>query len=139
MSFDISGIDEMIAQFSKLGSVTEDVLKKAVKAGADPVADAIRSNLKSNLSGSKQSKGDLLDSFGITPADVDSNGSVNCKIGFSGYDRKGVANQLKARAMESGTSKEPKRPFIRPAVNSTEGKCIEAMQKVINSEIEKLI
>ena len=88
--------------------------KDVVMAGAQPVADEIRKGLENNLAGSKYSKGDLLGSLGITPPGVDSQGNVNTKIGFDGYDSKGVANQLKARVMESGTSKIKKRPFVRP-------------------------
>jgi len=61
--------------------------------------------------------------------------NTNTKIGFDGYDRKGVPNALKARAMESGTSTQPKRPFVRPAVNRVKKKAIEEMGKTLDIEL----
>lgn len=132
----ISGLDEYALKLSKLGADAPKIAKKVVMAGANPVADEIRKNLEKNLSGSKYSTGDLLDSFGIAPPGVDRQGNTNTKIGFDGYDRKGVPNPLKARAMESGTSTQPKKPFVRPAVSKMKKKAIEEMGKTLDSEIK---
>jgi HK97 gp10 family phage protein len=131
----IKGIDDYASALSRLGSNTPEVAKRAVRAGANPVADEIRKGLEKNLQGSKYSTGDLLDSLGISPAGVDKNGVYNTKIGFAGYDSKGVPNALKARAMESGTSTQPKKPFVRPAVNRAKEKAIEEMGKSIEADI----
>ena len=41
--------------------------------------------------------------------------------------------------MESGTSnKQPKNPFIRPAINKARGKAIDEMQKAFEKEIKNL-
>ncbi len=135
----VKGTDELELQLSKLGTMSTKIAKDVVMAGAQPVADEIRKGLQANLQGSKYSKGDLLGSLGITPPGVDSQGNVNVKIGFDGYDSEGVANQLKARVMESGTSKIKKRPFVRPAVNRSKKKALEAMQKKFDEEIELII
>ena len=135
----IKGTDELELQLSKLGTMSTKIAKDVVMAGAQPVADEIRKGLQANLQGSKYSKGDLLGSLGITPPGVDSQGNVNVKIGFDGYDSKGVSNQLKARVMESGTSKIKKRPFVRPAVNKSKKRALEAMQKKFDEEIEIII
>jgi len=149
----IQGIDEYTEKLSRLGSAMTDIAKKAVRAGANPVADEIRKGLEENIKdpayvgtgdGDKfgvkpnygKSTGDLLDSLGISPVSTDKNGVINCKIGFAGYDRKGVPNALKARAMESGTSKLRKRPFVRPAVNRAKKRALEEMGKVIDAEIK---
>jgi len=148
----VQGIDEYINKLSKLGPAMPAIAKKAVRAGANPVADEVRKGLEANIRdpayaglgngstfGVKQnygkSTGDLLDSLGISPAGVDRNGVYNCKIGFAGYDRKGVPNALKARAMESGTSKLRKRPFIRPAVNRAKKRALEEMGKSIDADL----
>jgi HK97 gp10 family phage protein len=130
----IQGPDSLELQLSKL--MNPEISKRVVKAGAQPVADEIRKGLQKNLQGSKYSKGDLLDSLGIAPPDIDKDGNTNTKVGFGGYDSKGVANAVKARAMESGTSKQQKKPFVRPAVNRSQEKAIEAMQEQFNKEIE---
>lgn len=135
----IMGMDELALQLSKLGSISTEISKKVVMAGAQPVADEIRKELENNLQSSKYSNGDLLDSLGIAPPDVDFNGNVNTKIGFDGYDSKGVANTLKARAMESGTSQQKKKPFVRPAVNRVKEKAQQEMKKKLDEEIAKIM
>lgn len=133
---EIKGIDEYIMKLSNLGKDAVDISKKVVMAGANPVADEIRRTLQANLAGSEYSTGDLLDSMGIAPPDVDKRGNTNTKIGFEGYDRKGVPNPLKARAMESGTTTQPKKPFIRPAVSKMREKAIEEMGKTLDAEMK---
>jgi HK97 gp10 family phage protein len=135
----IKGTDQLELQLSKLGNMSTKIAKDVVMAGAQPVADEIRKGLENNLAGSKYSKGDLLDSLGIAPPGVDNQGNVNTKIGFDGYDSNGVANQLKARVMESGSSKQQKKPFVRPAVNRSKNRALEAMQKKFDEKIELII
>lgn len=130
----INAMDDLAVSLDKM--LNQEMCKKIVWAGAQPVANEIRTRLKENLKGSKKSKGDLLDSLGIAPPAVDDNGATNTKIGFDGYDRKGVANALKARAMESGTSTQKKKPFVRPAVDASYAKSIEAMQTKYNELTE---
>ncbi len=134
----IRGVDDLALQISKLGKMSEEISKNVVMAGAQPVADAIRQELQKNLAGSKYSTGDLEKSLGITPPGVDSQGNVNTKVGFDGYDRDGVPNQLKARVMESGSSKQKKKPFVRPAVNKSKKKAIEEMQKKYDQEVKQI-
>jgi HK97 gp10 family phage protein len=134
----IKGLDEYSMMLSEFGMESIEIAKKAVMAGANPLADEIRKNLKANLIGSKYSAGDLLDSMGIAPADIDHRGNTNTKIGFSGYDRSGTPNALKARVMESGTSNQKKKPFIRPAVNRMKKRVIEEMGKSIDEDLKNL-
>jgi HK97 gp10 family phage protein len=133
----IRGTDEFELKLSKFADV--EIAMEVVWAGAQPVADEIRKGLEKNLQGSKYSEGDLLDSLGIAPPNVDREGNVNTKIGFHGYDKKGVANSLKARVMESGKSGQKKKPFIRPAVNRTRKKAIDEMKKKLDEEIENIM
>lgn len=137
----------------------EETLKKAVRAGAKPVADQIRHNLGSiptkpfrklkageliqGLSESEQK--DLEDSFGLSPISRDKNGFVHTKAGFDGYGSfptksypQGVPNALVARAAESGSSVRQKMPFVRPAVNATREKSIAAMEDVVDDELKKI-
>lgn len=118
---------------------SEAIAKKAIYEAADIVTNKIRENLEVNLAGSTQSAGALSKSLGITPILQDKNGIWNAKIGFDGYDEKGVPNQLKARVMESGSSRVQKRPFVRPAVNAVRKDAQAAMQKVIDEELEKIM
>lgn len=133
----IKGLDEYALKLSEFGKDAPLIAKEIVMAGANPVADEIRKQLEKNLVGSKYSTGDLLDSLGIAPAKIDTYGNTNTKIGFAGYDREGEPNALKARAMESGTiNGQPKRPFVRPAVNRVRKKSILAMGEKLDEKIK---
>ena len=116
----IKGLDDLAIKISKLDDA--EVAKKCVYAGAKVIADEIRNRLESNDTLKEDQLQDLLDSLGIAPIKTDSDGNVTTKIGFKGYGRKptkkypfGLPNQMMARAVESGTSFRPKRPFVRTA------------------------
>lgn len=136
-----------------------ELLEKAVKAGAAPVADEIRRRLR-NLPEDEYrrlnpgevftgipagQKHDLLDSLGVTPVGRDKRGFVNVKVGFDGYGSfptkaypNGLPNPLLARAVESGSSVRKKTPFVRPAVQATRKEAVDEMDKTIRQELEKI-
>lgn len=128
--------DDYAIKLSKLATNSEEIAKKAIYEGVTIVADEIKKNLQGVLS--DEATGDLVESFGVTPIEKDENGNWNAKVGFDGYDRNGVANQLKARVIESGKSGQPKKPFVRPAVNKTRKQVVKKMEEVIDDEIKKL-
>jgi len=128
--------DEFALALSRLATQSGEIAKKAIYEGAKVVADKIKSNLEGVLS--PEATGDMLASFGVTPIERDSDGNWNAKIGFDGYDSKGVANQLKARTLESGSSQQQKKPFVRPAINATKKSAVEKMGQVIDEEIRRL-
>lgn len=137
-----------------------DILERAAKAGADPVADEIRNRL-ANLPEAKfqrlpeggkfmgissHQKEDLLEGFGVTPPGRDKTGFVHVKVGFEGYGSfptksypNGVPNALIARAAESGSSVRQKTPFVRPAVRATTKKAIEEMDKSLERDLKQII
>jgi len=123
-------LEQMASQFEEIGS-------KALIAGANVIADEIRKNANSVLSG--ESTGDMMKSFGITPVGRDLEGRLNIKVGFDGYDRRGTPNQLKARAIESGTSFQIKKPFVRPALRRKHKECVKVINQTIVSEIAKIM
>lgn len=126
--------DDYALKLSRLTSGYRDIVGKAIYQAADIVTDKVRANLE-RVTG-PLATGDLAESLGITPMD-NKGGYYNVKVGFDGYDRKGVPNQLKARVLESGTSKQTKRPFVRPAVRATKAAAEAKMNQVIDEEIEK--
>lgn len=149
-------------RLKKLEQVAADgaTIEKAVRAGAAIVADKIRANLDAlpeeefrKLGEGEMFRGlpaaqkrDLQDSFGLTPIEKDRNGFIHTKAGFNEYGSyptkaypDGVPNQLLARAVESGSSVRQKTPFVEPAIRATRAKAIEAMEKVIDEEIKKIL
>lgn len=129
--------DDFMLRLQQTGDRSESMIKKAIHEGARILTNEIRVNLKKNLAGSKDSTGALAESLGITKIKQDKDGFWNAKIGFDGYDEKGVPNQLKARVMESGSSTIRKRPFVRPAVTKKRKEAEAAMERVIMEEIKK--
>lgn len=143
---------------SKLEGSTDEMIGKAVYAGAGIVADAIKENIKSlpivrgygtednPLPGgvTAPQKAGLIDGLGIAPMQNDM-GYLNVKIGFDGYNAtktekypQGQPNQLVARGVESGTSWKKKKPFIRPAVNSSRNRAEAEMARILDEEIKKV-
>lgn len=131
-----TGIDTYLEQLQRLEQGSEEILKRAVYEGAAIVADEVRQRLHVVLS--PDATGQLESSLGISSIRND-RGYVNARIGFDGYDSKGVANQLKANVLESGSSKQPKRPFMRPAVNAARRPAEAKMEQVVEQEIENLM
>ena len=123
--------DDYALKLSRLATSAEEIAKRAIYEGAKIVADEIKARIPENT-------GDLAESFGVTPIDRDADGNWNAKVGFDGYDRDGVPNQLKARAIENGTSTIPAKPFVRPAVRKTRRQVMKKMKQVIDDEIEKM-
>jgi len=136
--FAIQASEELSKKLDAIMKDTRPLMKRAVYEGAGIVADEVKARLEGNLIGSEYATGDLVNSLGISPIQVKENGDVNVRIGFSGYDRKGVPNVVKARVMESGSSKQEPRPFVRPAVNAVRKRVQERMKNVIEAGIEKL-
>ena len=128
--------DDYALKLSKLATGSENIAKKAIYAAAGIVTDAIKESLLDVLS--PHATGELADSLGIAPMDHDKTG-WNTKIGFDGYDSKGVPNQVKARVLESGSSRQKKRPFVRPALKATKKKAEDAMAKIVDEEIKKIM
>ena len=136
-----------------------ELLEKAAKAGAAPVADEIRRRLR-NLPEDEYrrlnpgevftgipagQKEDLLESLGVTPPQRDRKGFVNVKVGFDGYGSyptksypNGLPNPLLAQAAESGSSVRKKTPFVRPAVQAKRKEAVAEMDKYIRQEIEEI-
>lgn len=136
--------DDYALKLSRLAAKSKPIAEKAIYAAAGIVADKMRENLQGVLSGNET--GELMDSLGITPIKEDRDGNYNAKVGFDGYGSKrtkkypkGIPNQLKARALESGTSFQPKRPFVRPAIKATKKNAQEEMERIIDQETKKIM
>ena len=131
-----SGIDAYMERLQRLEQDSEEILKRAVYDGAAIVADEVRQRLHAVLS--PDATGQLESSLGISKIQ-NNRGYVNARIGFDGYDSKGVPNQLKANVLESGSTRQPKRPFMRPAVNAARRPAEAKMEQVVEQEIENLM
>lgn len=157
----LDGFDEFFAAIEKIEGNTEKIAKSALYEGAKVMADALKSEIsalpavderynifaiklgkKSKLS-EKQKKG-LLESMGVAPFEIASQGSIQTKIGFDGYNDvktkkypKGQPNPMIARIVESGSSYMDKTPFIRRTINKTKKQAEEAMKGAVEKRLKK--
>lgn len=130
------GIEEYSDLLKKFANRAEQIIKPAVYDGAAVVVKEAKKQLKRVVS--DNSTGDLSDSMGLSAMRSD-NGFVHTKIGFDGYDRNGHPNVVKARALESGTSKQQKTPFLRPAVKASQDEAVEVMRQTVDRTIKAIL
>lgn len=130
--------EELIRKLERLsGQDADEVAKRAVYVGAGYMAERVKESLRSVVS--ENATGDLEKSLGITPIKLNRNGDWAAKIGFSGYDRKGTSNILKARVLESGSSKQQKRPFVSTALKRYRKIAQERMKNEVEITIDKIL
>lgn len=129
------GLEEYQAFLKEIGANVDSIIKPAIYDGADVVIGEVKKSLRRVVG--PESTGDLEDSMGLSEMQ-DEDGFVHTKLGFEGYDRRHHPNIVKARALESGTSKQRKTPFIRPAVNRCKEEAVMAMAETVDRQIKKI-
>lgn len=127
--------EDFSIKLSRLDTDINEIAKKAIYAGAKIVADTMKVNLEAVLS--DEATGQLVEALGVTPIGM-MGGEWSAHIGFDGYDRDGVAFQLIARVLESGTSTRQKKPFVRTTMAQTKTKVAETMKDVVEEEMQKI-
>lgn len=130
------GLEEYEKKLSLLAKDTEQICGAAIYEGASIVADEIKAGIRSLPRKTGVTQKGLEEGFGISKLRED-NGFYNVKLGFDGYNANGEPNVMMARIMESGTSKVPKHPFVRPAVNRAKAAAQDKMAAVLDEQIEK--
>lgn len=130
------GLDEYLKTIEALGAKQNAIIKPAVYDGAAIVVNEVKKSLRRVVS--NKSTGDLEKSIGLSQM-KDENGFINTKLGFDGYDQNGHPNVVKARALESGTSKQQKTPFIRPAINKCKNEVIQTMASKVDEQIKQIV
>ena len=157
LEFDLP--DDFTKQLNGLLKDTDAIMEKVLEAGGAEVAKEYRSALKFSIGrGTKKatkSTGELVSSVGVSPMKTESNGYCNVKIGFNEPRRKQPAapkknrhgkisrsyytatNYMIANVLEYGKSGQPPRPFVKKAKNRSKKKCIDTMQKTLESEVRK--
>jgi HK97 gp10 family phage protein len=135
--------NDFLEKLSKLDNRFDEIAPKVLKAGAKPVLEQAKQNLKSRIGeGTKypsQSSGELLDALEVTEPFLDRNDNWRLRVGVaSTKDSKGVSNAMKAAIMEYGKSGQPPKPWLKPTKSKTRKACIEEMRKTLDVEIEKL-
>lgn len=134
--------NEFLRKLTKLGTQTDAICEKMLKAGAEVVEDKIRSNLRTVIGSDTQrasrSTGELLASLGTTGVKQDYDGVLNVKVGFAEPRSDGGVNAKIANIIEYGKHGQPPKPFLKPAKTATRSACADAMRQVFDEEVGKL-
>lgn len=137
IDFDVES--DLTEKLGELAAKSPGILKRCLYPAAGVLADEIRKRLAPH-----DQTGALADSITIAEMRV-SGMEVNTVVFFRGYDTShksksypnGVPNAIKAAALESGTSKQRKTPFIAPAVKAVKERATALMQQQLDQEIQK--
>lgn len=131
--------DDFLEKISRLGSKTDVICEKMLKAGGEVVLSRVKSNLSSVIgSGTKyksRSTGELERALGLSKVRIDKNGNYNIKIGFAESRKDGSSNAKLANIIEYGKSGQVAKPFMKPAKASSKLKCIEVMKSTFDKEV----
>ena len=145
--------EKFLLKISKLGKETDKIVGQTLKAGGDTLLKSVKSHLKTvigkDLKHKKRSTGELVNSLGVSPDDVDNKGIHNIKVGFNEprrnqYEAKNkrsyytITNAMIANVIEFGKSGQNPKPFLKPAKNKSRKACIMAMEEKLKEEINKL-
>jgi HK97 gp10 family phage protein len=134
--------DDVVKKLAKLGTKTDEILEKTLRAGADVVKPVFKANLAGSIGRNtkrrSKSTGELADSLGISPVKSADDGSVDIKIGFAEPRKDGKRNAMIASILEHGRSGQPARPFISATKNAVKGPATEAMVAAFNKEVDGL-
>lgn len=150
---DVKMPEEFLLKVSKLGDKTDEIVDRVLKCGAEVVEKNVRMGLQAvigqDTAFESRSSGELLDSLGISPSDVDSKGMHNIKVGFNEprrkqYAAKGkrsyytITNAMIANTIEYGKSGQSAKPFLKRAKSKSKKPAIQAMKQKLEEEISKL-
>lgn len=136
ISFD--GLKEYQEMLEALGKQADKICTKAVRDASKMVGQEIKA-------ATPVDSGDLRNSLEVTRVKHDKDGGVYAKVHFTGYDRDGVPNDLKARALESGHSPRPgegkvaKHPFVRKTTAKVAPEAVKMMQESIEAQIKDVM
>ena len=151
------GIDNYFKRLNELGKYSIGLCKRALYDGAAVIADAVRAEVNALPTSDRDAKkGDpqpilsyekdgLVDGLGVAKM-KDDNGVIYTRIDFDGYNRlkskkypSGHPNSMVARAINSGTSKRRKNPFMNRAISKGRAKAQAAMAARMDADIEEIM
>lgn len=145
--------EEFLKKVSRLGDKTDEIVEKALEAGGEVMLTKVQSNLDGvigkNTKKPSKATGELASALGLSPAKIDRKGVHNVKVGFNEPRKKQVAakgkrsyytitNAMIANVIEYGKHGQPAKPFLKPARRSARKPCIEAMERTLEEEIDKI-
>lgn len=114
--FNLELPEDLINNLKTISNNTDEMFGRMTKAGAEVVYKNVVNNMKSSFKSTDSLKKGLRISRTYKTKSDD---GINTKVGFYGYNEKGIPIPLIALAREYGTSRgEKKKPFFRKAFNN---------------------
>lgn len=114
--FNLELPEDLINNLKTISNNTDEMFGRMTKAGAEVVYKNVVNNMKSSFKSTDSLKKGLRISRTYKTKSDD---GINTKVGFYGYNEKGIPIPLIALVREYGTSRgEKKKPFFRKAFNN---------------------
>ena len=111
--FNLELPEDLINNLKTISNNTDEMFGRMTKAGAEVVYKNVVNNMKSSFKSTDSLKKGLRISRTYKTKSDD---GINTKVGFYGYNEKGIPIPLIALVREYGTSRgERKKPFFRKA------------------------
>ena len=133
--------DDLADRLSRLSRRSSGMVEDALQAGGKIVLAKAQSNLNSVVGkGTKyksRSTGELKGALGLSPVKAAGEGP-NIKVGFAEPHSGGISNAKLATILEYGKHGQEAKPFMAPAKRASQRACIEAMRRIIESEVDKV-
>ena len=140
MSTTVKLPDDLMKQLNTFDKNTDEIIGKALTAGAKIAEAQVRKNLNAVLSG--ESSGQLQRSLGVSPVKIGGkNNSPSVRVGFPEPRRDGKANAMVANILEYGSKKhnQSAKPFMKPAADSTKSAAKAEIRRVFDEEAKKYL
>lgn len=140
MSTTVKLPDDLMNQLNTFDKNTDEIVGKALTAGAKIAEARVRKNLNAVLSG--ESSGQLQQSLGVSPVKIGGkNNSPSVRVGFAEPRRDGKANAMVANILEYGSKKhnQSAKPFMKPAADSTKSAAKAEIRRVFDEEAKKYL
>ena len=133
--FNLELPEDLINNLKTISNNTDEMFGRMTKAGAEVVYKNVVNNMKSSFKSTDSLKKGLRISRTYKTKSDD---GINTKVGFYGYNEKGIPIPLIALAREYGTSRgEKKKPFFRKAFNNKseiETEMLKVQEECIDEE-----
>ena len=137
--------DDVRRKLERLEHDMPKVAEEVLQAGGAVITTRARRNLQGsigrNLIAPKRSTGTLLKALGTSPAKLNRRGSYDVKIGFADPRAGGkITNAQLGNMLEYGMRRrrQPAKPFMRPAANSSENEARAAMQDKLDELVRSV-
>lgn len=142
-SFKIEGLDSVLA---KMREVTNQVTLKAVRGSASKAMRIVRDAARANARriDDKESAADIAKNIAVSTKVYPRLGEVRSRVGVRGGARPDSSknpdpqNTGHWRLIEFGTSEQPARPFMLPALTSNIDKVVNTFVTDLNTNIDRV-